>query len=63
MTMERCTQMLQGGLQCPCAASFRYTWPGRDETFICGECVSKLRSVASALGLPLQIIDLRPKDT
>lgn len=38
--------------------SYRYTWPGRDEAGICESHVGKLRSVAAAMGLPLQIIPL-----
>lgn len=60
--LKRCGQTLSGGEQCPCAASYRYTWPGRDEAFICGECVKRLRGVAAAMGLPLQIVPLRPQE-
>lgn len=63
--LKRCGQMTPptAGMidneQCPCVASYRYTWPGRDEAFVCGEHVQKLRSVAAAMGLPLQIVELR----
>jgi hypothetical protein len=60
--LMRCGQHVKGIGQCPCVASFRYTWPGRDEAFICGECVPALRSVANALGLPLQVIPLMTDD-
>jgi hypothetical protein len=43
---------------CDNLAKYRYTWPGQDEALICEEHVGKLRGVASALGLYLQIISL-----
>lgn len=43
---------------CEVPAAYRFTWPGRDEAGICAEHVGKLRSVADALGLPLQILAL-----
>jgi hypothetical protein len=63
MTPKRCAQVLQDNEQCPCLASYRFTWPGRPESFICGECEPKLRKVAQAMGLPLQIIDLHSEAT
>jgi hypothetical protein len=44
--------------KCQNSAFYRFTWPGQNESFICTEHVNKLRSVADAIGLPLQIIDL-----
>ena len=38
--------------------AYRFTWPGRDESTICEEHVGKLRGVAAAMGLPLQVIPL-----
>lgn len=43
---------------CPRKARYRFTWPGRDEAFICVEHVGQLRNVAEAIGLPLQVIPL-----
>ena len=43
---------------CENPAFYRYTWPGRGESFICQEHVGKLQAVASAISLPLQIIPL-----
>lgn len=57
-TIKRCAQFIGEGQQCPCLASYRYTWPGRDEAFICGECVPKLRGLASTMGLHLQVVPL-----
>lgn len=48
--------------KCGNKASHRFTWPGEDESFICGEHVPKLRAVADALGMHLQTIPL-PDDT
>lgn len=47
-----------GQLKCENHADYRYTWPGRDEAFICEAHVEKLRQVADAMGLYLQIIPL-----
>jgi len=47
---------------CDNPARYRFTWPGKDEAVICDEHVDKLRSVASAIGLPLQIIPLSEQD-
>jgi len=43
---------------CDNPARYRYTWPGRDESFICEEHVGKLKAIANAIGLYLQIIPL-----
>ena len=45
--------------QCEAHAAYRYTWPGRDESFICEEHSQKLRAVANAMGLHLQMVPLR----
>lgn len=44
----------------PCGldATFRYTWPGRDEAVVCVVCAAKLKAVADAIGLHLQLIPL-----
>ena len=44
--------------KCENPALFRYTWPGKDESFICAICAIKLTTVANAIGLPLQMIRL-----
>lgn len=41
---------------CDNQARYRFTWPGKDESFICEDHVGKLRAVASAIGLHLQVI-------
>jgi hypothetical protein len=58
-SLQRCKQLLRGQQPCPFVASHRYTWPGRDESFICGECLPALEATAKALGLHLQINPLR----
>ena len=47
----RCNQ--QG---CGEPALYWYTWPGRDQAGICLSHSSWLRSVADAIGMPLQLI-------
>ena len=44
--------------QCDAPAMFRYTWPGRDESYICLEHAVKLKGVADAIGMNLQLIPL-----
>lgn len=51
---------------CENEAAFKFTWPGKDESVICDVCVHKLRTVANAIGLhlqvrPLSVEDLEPK--
>lgn len=55
--LNRCCQVLVAG-QCPCVATHRYTWPGRDEAFVCKEHADMVRTVAAAMGLTLQLIEL-----
>lgn len=45
---------------CTNDAVFRYTWPGKDESFICLEHSIQLRGIANALGLYLQLIPIPP---
>ena len=47
---------------CNNPAGYRFTWPGNDESFICEDHVDKLRGVADAMSLPLQIIELDDDD-
>jgi|GEM_PF-2924987 len=42
--------------QCENRAAFRFTWPGRDESFICLADAVKLQAVADGISLPLQLI-------
>lgn len=44
--------------KCQEQALFRYTWPGRDESFICLEHAQQLQGLARAIGLYLQFIPL-----
>ena len=44
--------------QCTAPANFRYTWPGRDEAFICQAHAEGLKRVANAMGLNLQLIEI-----
>lgn len=46
---------------CGADAAYRYTWPGRNEAFICAAHSQGLRAVASAMGLPLQMIAVEPE--
>jgi hypothetical protein len=48
---------------CSADAAYRYTWPGRDESFICEEHSQKLIAVATAMGLHLQLIPMPPETT
>lgn len=41
---------------CDAPATFRYTWPGRDEAVVCAEHAGALRLLAAVLGLHLQLI-------
>ncbi len=41
--------------QCQNPGTFKFTWPGRDEAYICASCVKNLKAIAAAMGLYLQI--------
>ena len=47
---------------CKNLARYRYTWPGSDESLICDEHVGRLRGLANAMGLHLQVIPLSEED-
>jgi len=47
---------------CQNSAHYRYTWPGKGESFICQIHAMKLIEVAEAIGLPLQLIRLSPEE-
>ena len=49
----KCNQM-----NCDSDAAHKFTWPGEDEAGICKDHVDKLRSVANAMGMNIQIIPL-----
>jgi hypothetical protein len=42
--------------QCEKQATLRYTWPGRDESYICDSCADKLDAVAQSIGLHIQLL-------
>ena len=47
---------------CDNPASYRFTWPGKDESLVCEEHVHCLKAVAKAIGLHLQVIPLSEED-
>lgn len=49
---------MEGTKVCGEDAALRYTWPGRDEAFICIGCAPRLAAIADAMGLHLQMIPL-----
>ena len=53
MTEQLCKQN-----GCTESAEYRYTWPGQDESYICGIHAIKLTNIANAMGLHLQLIPL-----
>lgn len=59
MTEKKCNQK-----GCDAPASYRFTWPGNDEAFICEGHVAKLRGIANAMGMYLQVaaLDLAEKE-
>lgn len=48
-----------GQYGCRNKGAYRYTWPGQDEALVCEAHVRKLRTVAGALGMHLQLIRVR----
>jgi hypothetical protein len=55
--LPACKQDLSSG---PCIheAAYRYTWPGKGESFICNHCAPKLLAVAAAMAFDLELIPL-----
>ncbi len=47
---------------CAAPASFRFTWPGKDESVICGAHAPALQSIASTFGLRLKLEPIPPVD-
>lgn len=45
--------------QCKRAAAYRYTWPGKDESYVCEVHSDYLRTVANAIGLHCQLIPIQ----
>ncbi len=48
---------------CVNPAGYRFTWPGNDESFICEDHVGRLREIAHAMSLSLQVIKLDDDQT
>lgn len=44
--------------KCQQKAIFRYTWPGRNESFICLEHAKRLLDIAHAMSFYVQVIPL-----
>lgn len=44
--------------KCWMEGKYRYTWPGKDESFVCEAHAGQLKAVAEAMGLYLQLIPL-----
>lgn len=55
---QPCKQIIKN-IQCTNLAMYRYTWPGSNESFICDDHMPKLKTIADAIGLHLQIIPLK----
>ena len=47
---------------CDNLPNFRFTWPGKDETYSCLPCSLNLANVSQAIGLHLQLILLTADD-
>jgi hypothetical protein len=48
--------------ECARFAAYRYTWPGKDESYICGAHSTYLLGIAKAMGVHVQLIPLTDKD-
>ena len=49
-------------VQCKNKAAFRYTWPGKDESYVCNECAGGLKMLSGVMGCYLQMIPLGVED-
>ncbi len=43
---------------CEAEGTYRFTWPGQDEQYICEDHVAQLRGMAAAMGFHLQVTEL-----
>jgi len=50
------------GTKCQTLADFMFSWPGQAPSFICNEHVPKLRAVANAMGMKIEIIQISKAD-
>ncbi len=48
--------------KCNNTASHKYTWPGKDESFVCLIHCIQVKTVAEAMGMYLQMILLKSED-
>lgn len=48
--------------RCGKKGTYRYTWPGNDESFACQEHAQKVRGIADAMGFPIQLIPLHESE-
>lgn len=48
--------------QCENPAVYRFTWPGKDEDYICAIHAVKTDALAHHIGLQLQFIPLTPEE-
>ena len=51
-----------GEALCGNPATHRFTWPGREESFICQEHLPKLQGVCSAMGMYCQFNPVHESD-
>ena len=49
-------------MRCPNVASHRFTWPGREESFVCLGHYEKVRNISSAMGFPCQLIPIHESE-
>jgi hypothetical protein len=47
---------------CRAYAAYRYTWPGKPESFICESHKLNAERIAAAIGMPLEFKMLTPGD-
>jgi len=43
---------------CTNKGAFRFTWPGKDEQYVCEQHVGQLLGIVEAMGMHLQVIPL-----
>lgn len=55
--MKHCKQKTSDG-DCGNPGAYRYTWPGKNESVVCEEHLEKLKRVAYAMGVYIQLIPI-----
>lgn len=49
-------------MKCPNRAEYRFTWPGREESFVCMGHAEKVKNISNAMGFFCQLHPIHESD-